>query len=130
MSYEKIQTKGAYSDFTIKGDDIDANFDPLKEATGDWSLGLVNITNNSFSLASINYGKWFNIPKTDKNCETDYEECIGNGVWTVILAVPRESSPFSLRIATQPDQFGNATGTEFLKITPSTSHEGGIIGIG
>ncbi len=137
MSYKKIQTKGAYTDFTISDGDIDKGFDPLKrrgEPDEEWTLGLVNITNEVYSFASVagpdgNYGKWFDIPQTGMNCETNYDECIGNGQWTAILAVPFNSPPFSIRIATRPDQFGKATGTEFFDIAPSKTHEGGIIGI-
>jgi len=139
MAYEKIQTKfAAASDFTINAADIDRTFDPLKEhrkSPSNWILGLVNITNEAYLFASVtdrggNYGKWFGIPATRKNCETSYDDCIGKGKWTAILAVPSNSSSFSIRIATQPDEFGNATGTEFLEITPSDTYEGGIIGVG
>jgi len=137
MSYKKIQTKGAYTDFTIRDGDIDKHFDPLKgrgKPGEKWILGLVNITNEVYSFASVagpdgNYGKWFEISETGKNCETNYDECIGNGQWSAILAVPFGSPRFSIRIATRPDQFGVATGTEFFEIAPSKTHEGGIIGI-
>ena len=137
MSYEKIQTKFADTDFTVRDDDIDKNFDPLKaknEPSGRWLLGFINITNEVYSFASIsdpigNYGKWFEISETGKNCETNYEECIGNGHWSAILAMPGNSPPFSIKIATRPNQFGKATGTEFFGITPRDAYEGGIIGI-
>jgi hypothetical protein len=137
MSYKKIQTKGAYTDFTVRDGDIDKTFNPLKRSgrpDEEWILGLVNITNQVYSFASVagpdgNYGKWFEIPETGANCPTNYDECIGNGQWTAILAVSSNSAPFSLRIATRPDEFGKATGTEFFGIAPSKTHEGGIIGI-
>ncbi|TPK82578.1 hypothetical protein FJ934_11645 [Mesorhizobium sp. B2-4-12] len=137
MSYKKIQTKGAYTDFTIRDADIDKTFDPLKgrgKPSEKWVLGLVNITNEVYSFASVagpdgNYGKWFEISETGNNCETNYDECIGNGQWSAILAVPSNSPPFSIRIATRPNQFDKATGTEFFGITPNKTHEGGIIGI-
>lgn len=137
MPYEKVQTKGAYSDFTIKDEDIDRAYRPLEtspKSAGNWVLGLVNITNECYSFASItdqdgNYGKWFTIPEICKNCETNYDDCTANGGWGAILSMPSTSPPFSIRIATQPDQYGNVQGTEFLGINPSPAYKGALIGI-
>lgn len=137
MPYENVQTKSAYLDFVIKDEDVDRTFRPLEtglKPTRSWVLGLVNITNECYSFASIadqsgNYGKWFIIPEICKNCETNFDDCTANGSWAVILSLPNGSPPFNIRIATQPDQFGNVRGTEFLGITPSSAYEGAIIGI-
>lgn len=137
MRFQRLQTKEAYSDFVIQEADIDASFDALADtfgALGSWTLGVVNITNIQYSYASIAingeaYGKWFRIATTGKTCETNYDDCIANGGWKAILKRSKASPPFSIRIGTEPDEFGNSRGLEFLAIAPDRKYDGGLIGI-
>lgn len=137
MQYQKLQTKGAYSDFSITDGDIDEKFDALRnvsDADEAWILGVVNITDIAYRYAAIagpdgQYGKWFRIPLTGKTCETNFDACFANGGWKAILARPKASSAFNIRIATAPNEFGAATGTEFFAITPDDGFAGGLIGI-
>lgn len=135
MSYQKIQAKGAYSDFTIGAHEIDPSIDPLQgEINGSWLLCLVNTTSHDLELASLcydgqNYGPWFRIPVVKNNCPTGYDECFDQQKWSIILALPKDSERFSIRIATKPNAFGSATGTEFLEIQPAAEFRGGIIGV-
>ena len=137
MAYLAIQTKGAYTNFIIRPDEIRETLDlvhPVTEPSSPWVLGLINITNERYAYASLgggdgHFGKWFKIPETGTNCSTNFEECSRQGNWTVILKVSGNSPAFDIRIATRPDELGNATGTEFLGVKPDTSCEGGLIGI-
>jgi hypothetical protein len=137
MHLQRLQTKDAYSDFEIHENNIDPSFYPFgntQDPANIWTLGIVNITDIKYVYASVAenrdvYGKWFRIPVTGKTCETNYDECIANGGWNAILTRANNASVFSIRVATEPNEFGVATGTEFLDIKADPQFEGGLLGI-
>lgn len=131
--YQKLQSKGAYADFTIRPGEI---ADGPYAAQGDdsWILFLINTTNQVFELVSLcdasgTYGPWFRVPAVGNNCATGYDECFDKRSWSEVLTMPRSTQPFSLRIATKPNAFGVALGTEFLDLRCAEGFAGGVIGI-
>lgn len=135
MTYQKIQSNGAYAEFTIKADEIgEAPFPHTRTGQDDWELCLINTTDQDFALAALaregeGFGAWFKIPVVRNNCPTGYEMCFGQQSWTGILSLPGSHRAFGIRIATRPNAFGIAQGTEFLNIRPQAGMQGGVLGI-
>ncbi|TBZ99698.1 MULTISPECIES: hypothetical protein [Rhizobium] len=137
MQYEVFETIAETKTYQIAEVDIDDRLQPVPDdpvVGRDWLLGLVNMSNECFVLASTtdrngNFGKWFAIPTVCKNCTSTYDHCSKNKGWDAILSTACTSPSFSIRIATKPDQSGNASGAEFPNITPKCNYAGGLIGI-
>ncbi|HQZ12051.1 MAG TPA: hypothetical protein PK286_04130 [Devosia sp.] len=135
MSFQKLQSKGIYSNFTIKPEDIDETQAPMPAEAGEgWQLLVINNTNHELVFAAVaqgasDFGPWFSIPAVGNNCPTGFDLCFDRQQWTAVLSLLTVPPPFSLRLATKTDSFGVATGAEFLDISPEPGTSGGVIGI-
>lgn len=132
MSYQKIEAKGVYAEFTIEEGSIQ---DATASLGGDdnWDLCVINTTDFEFALASLAregepFGPWFRIGPVKNNCATGFDMCFAEQEWTSVLRLP-SSSPFSIRIATLPNGSSVAQGAEFLGIVPASGTQGGTIGL-
>ena len=137
MEYEVLETISETMTYQIAAIEIDGRRPSLPndpKVGHDWLLGLVNMSNECFVLASTtdrngNFGNWFPIPTVCKNCTSTFDNCSKNNGWDAILSTACAAPSFSIRIATKPDQSGNANGAEFRNITPKCNYAGGLIGI-
>ncbi len=107
---------------------------PQAAKANPWKLNLVNMTSDCIVLASIKpqngqYGKWFNIPKTCRTCNANYETCFNEKKWQTILVTECTDTPFDIRITVEPNQNGQASGAEFTDLRPNCNYAGGTIGI-
>ncbi|MBJ9132993.1 hypothetical protein [Citrobacter freundii] len=136
MKQKTVLNKEKLVDFKIDSSDIDnaITIKTTANTESDWLLNLINLTNECFVLASTTgsngqWGKWFVIPRTCRTCNTNPQDCYENEKWQTILSTSCTSPAFSIRIATQPDENGNANGAEFTDITPNCKYGGGVITI-
>ncbi|EML9988428.1 TPA: hypothetical protein R4X15_000738 [Citrobacter amalonaticus] len=136
MKQNLVLNKESSTEFKISINDIDKSIliNTTANAESNWLLNLINLTNECYSLASTTgsngqWGKWFVIPKTCRTCNTNPQDCYENKKWSTILATSCTSPSFSIRIATQPDEDGNAHGAEFSNISPNCKYAGGVITI-
>jgi hypothetical protein len=132
MSYQKIQSKGASAEYSIKPDEVGEA--PRSAGSQGWQLCLINTTNKQFEFASLrhrqgDFGPWFRIPAVKNNCPTGYDMCFDKQIWSVILSLPADPQSFDIRVATGPNSFGFAVGTEFLGVKPEPGTSGGVLGI-
>jgi hypothetical protein len=133
MAKDKAVNIGRKNAGTLNIGKVSPGAAPATPAAGEvYLIGLINMTNETYALASEDFdpqtgsGHWFAIPHTPKNCTTDCDDCYDHQQWQPIVSVSCNAAPFTLTIATLPDNEGNAKGASF-PIQPHCDVDGGVV---
>lgn len=96
-------------------------------------IGVINLSSKCLTIAGTRRiggsdaeWKWTPIPKTCRNCSTNYQQCFNEKRWSPIMSTDCTSAPFELFVG----YFVGDTEVQggIVDISPTCSTAGGVIG--
>ncbi|MBP0634894.1 hypothetical protein [Cupriavidus sp. AcVe19-6a] len=112
---------------------VDAEID-VNLLTNPYIIAVINLSSDCLTVAGTrplggndDQWKWTAIPKTCRNCTTNYDQCYKDKRYSPIMSTDCDSAPFELFVGFMIDD-SNARGALF-EINPSCQFAGAVIGV-